>query len=214
MVEVGRMSPNPNHGIDAARAADDFSARPVNGSSRGSCLRRRAIRPINIRCEVGWPQDRALQGGSAKVIATGFDQQHATGAVFGKARCDRAAGRTSTNNNVVVGGGDAAPTEASRRGSSKCLIRHCCGEYWFYSNGCSQMQEPPPIDLTGRGASAEAGQTLLLFISFAQHGHGPVRHSVPRGQSDSPPGPSVDLFAAPVRAPGPARKCDGTTCPL
>src|SRR5262245_8813094 len=179
MVDVGRMSPNPYHGIEAARPADDFPTRPVNASSRGSCLRCRAICPIDIRREVGRPQDRALQRGSANVIATGFDQQHATGAVFGKTCCNRTAGRTSTENDVVVGGGDAASTEASKAGSSKCLICRCSGECGLYSNSSSQVKEPPPVDLTGRRASAQASQKLLLLIiSFAQHGHGPVRHSV------------------------------------
>src|SRR5215467_14559850 len=61
VIEVGRMLPDPDHRIDAAGAAEDLAAGPVDDAPRGARLRGRAIGPIDIRAESGGPQYRALQ---------------------------------------------------------------------------------------------------------------------------------------------------------
>ena len=82
LIEVSRMSPNPYHGIDAAGSADDLSSRPVELTPRGSCLRRRAIGPIDIGSKIGGPKHWALQSGTIDVSATRLDQQDAAGRIF------------------------------------------------------------------------------------------------------------------------------------
>src|SRR5262245_19761072 len=123
LIKIGRMAPDPYHGIDAARATDDLSPRPVDLSSRRFCLRFRSICPIDIGSKIRRPQHRALQRRPADVTAPRLEQQDATGGIFGESRRNRAAGRTSADDNEIIGSCNSAPSW-----SCQCLICHRCGE--------------------------------------------------------------------------------------
>jgi hypothetical protein len=158
LIEVGRMAPDPDHRVDAAGAAEDLAARPVDDALAGSCLRGRAIRPIDIRAEGRWPKHGALQRRSTDIGITGLDQQDAARGVFGKARRDSAAGRTSADDDVIIGGENGAPAPALRDGCCCHLIHRSQGDCRRDAGGRGQSKESPSIDLTGSGARQQTGQ--------------------------------------------------------
>src|SRR5262245_21173111 len=49
VIEIGGMAPNPYHRVDAAGPPEDPSPRPVDDAPRRSCLRDRAIGPVDVR---------------------------------------------------------------------------------------------------------------------------------------------------------------------
>src|SRR5262245_1793135 len=178
LIEVGWLAPDPDHGVDAAGSADDLAAWPVDGASRGSRLRRRAIGPVDIGSEGGRPEHRALQRRAADVVATRFDQQHLAGRVFGKARSKGAAGGAGPDDDIVM---SALQRLATRliAGSRRPPLRRGDSSGADARRG-RQANEAPSIDLARCGPLPKIGEEApLLVIGLAGHADHPFGKAGP-----------------------------------
>ena len=158
-------------------SAEDFSARPVDDATRGTCLRDRAVGPIDVRPERRWPKHGALQSRTTDIGATGLDQQDAARGIFGEARRYGAARRTGADDDVVIRACKAAPTPALHDSSRHRLVCQGDGACRAHAGARGQPQKSPSIELTGGGAGAQIGQEALLLVleRCAESGHHGLR---------------------------------------
>src|SRR5271170_592859 len=78
MIEIAGSAPDPNQGVDAARATEYFAAGDEDGALPNCLLRRVAVLPIAGGLDIGEPNQGVGDTSDAFIGGPGFEQEHLT----------------------------------------------------------------------------------------------------------------------------------------
>jgi hypothetical protein len=100
VVEVVRVAPYDDHGVDRARSTQTLAALAENAAQRVAGLHCGRVGPVHLAVPEQRPLVRLAYHGRIG-IATGLDQRHPAARVFRQAGGQHAAGRARTDNHDV-----------------------------------------------------------------------------------------------------------------
>src|SRR5260370_4456462 len=86
MIEIPGSAPDPNQGVDAARATEHSAAGDENGALPNSLLRRVAVLPIVGGLDIGEPNQGVGDTSDAFIGGPGFEQEHLTMRILRRTR--------------------------------------------------------------------------------------------------------------------------------
>ena len=100
---VGRMAPDPHHGIDRARAAEQLAARPVVGIAGKPRIRLGLVVPVHRGIEEGLAVAERHLHEEAQVAAAGLQHQHRMAAARRQPLGHDRACRAGTDDDEIIG---------------------------------------------------------------------------------------------------------------